>query len=87
MMYKLQFQKCGPYAWGDVHVVVGDIGAVHSLYNALLVAAGSGSLDWNRRLVAEVTAVSSTGGFDKIFQIGTFKSPGASSVDDNLGEQ
>ena len=87
MMYKLRFQKCGPYAWGDVHVVVGEIGAIHSLYNSLVATTRTGNSDWERLVAAEVTAVSSTGEFDKVFQIGTFKSPGASSVDDNLGEQ
>ena len=86
-MYKLQFQKCGPYAWGDVHVVVGDIGAIHSLYNSLVATTRTGNSDWERLVAAEVTAVSSTGEFDKVFQIGTFKPPGASAVDDNLVEQ
>ena len=80
MMYKLRFQKCGPYAWGDVHVVVGDIGAIHSLYNSLVATTRTGNSDWERLVAAEVTAVSSTGEFDKVFQIGTFKPAGASIV-------
>ncbi len=79
-MYKLQFQKCGPYAWGAVHVVVGDIGAIHSLYNSLVTAKRTGNSDWERLVVAEVAAVSSTGEFDKVFQIGTFKPVGAPIV-------
>ena len=39
MMYMLRFQKSGPYHWGDINVVVGDINAVHVLYNALVSAA------------------------------------------------
>lgn len=77
MMYKLRFQKCGPYAWGDVHVVVGDIGAIHSLYNSLIASTRRGNSDWERLVVAEVTAANTTGEFDKVFQSGTFKPVGA----------
>ena len=80
MMYKLRFQKCGPYAWGDVHVVVGDIGAIHSLYNSLVATTRPGKSDWERLVVAEVTAANATGEFDKVFQSGTFKPSGAPIV-------
>ena len=52
MMYKLRFQKCGPYSWGEVHVVVGNISAIHSLYNTLLATARNAGPAWERRLVA-----------------------------------
>ena len=87
MMYKLRFQKCGPYSWGEVHVVVGDISAIHSLYNTLLATARHAGPAWERRLVAEVTAVNVEGKFDKVFQWGTFKPRGTPSVDEDLGEQ
>lgn len=86
MMYKLRFQKCGPYAWGAVHVVVGDISAIHSLYNTLLATVRNGGPSWERRLVAEVTAVNVEGEFDKIFQMGTFKPRGALSIEEDLDE-
>ena len=35
-MYILRFQKSNGYHWGDVKEVVGEIGAVHTLFNALL---------------------------------------------------
>ena len=85
-MYKLRFQKCGPYTWGDVHVVVGDISAIHTLYNTILDLERDAGLAWKRRLVAEVTAVNVEGEFDKVFQWGTFKPRGTPSADDDLGE-
>ena len=36
MMYKLRFQKADPYKWGNILVAVGEMAAVHSLYNTLL---------------------------------------------------
>lgn len=87
MMYKLRFQKCGPYSWGEVHVVVGNISAIHSLYNTLLATARNAGPAWERRLVAEVTAVNVDGEFDKVFQWGTFKPRGTPSIEEDLGEQ
>ena len=86
-MYKLRFQKCGPYAWGEVHVVVGELEAVASVYNTLLATARKAGHAWERRLVAEVTAVNGDGEFDKVYQWGTFKPRGTPSADEDLGEE
>lgn len=75
-MYKLRFQKCGPYCWGDVHVVVGGISAIHTLYNTLGENARNAGAAWKQRFVAEVTVVNDTGEFEKVFEWGTFKPPG-----------
>lgn len=76
MMYKLRFQKCGPYSWGDIHVVVGSISAIQSLYNTLGTNARNAGVAWEQRFVAEVTVVNDTGEFEKVFEWGTFKTPG-----------
>ena len=76
MMYKLRFQKCGPYSWGDVHVVVGGISAIQSLWNTLGANARNAETEWEQRFVAEVTVVNGAGEFDKVFEWGTFKPPG-----------
>jgi len=86
-MYKLRFQKCGPYSWGKVHVVMGDIGAIHSLYNTLVDSVTHAGPPWERHLAAEVTAINGAGEFDKVFGYGTFKPSGASTHDEDLGKQ
>ena len=76
MMYKLRFQKAGPYKWGDILVVVGDIQAVHSLYNTLLSVAANPKSRWEKYLAAEVTAANSSGEFSEVFKCGEFRAAG-----------
>lgn len=77
MMYKLRFQKAGPYQWGDINVVVGDIHAVYSLYS-VLVSPPPDYLPNRMGVVAEISAVDdSTENSKPIYAVGTFKPPGA----------
>ena len=87
MMYKLRFQKAGPYQWGDINVVVGDIHAIHTLYNALVTvlspAVDPGVPD---RVVAEVSRVNGPGeDSSPIYSWGAFKAPGEPVNKDTSG--
>ena len=75
-MYKLRFQKAGPYQWGDINVVVGDINAIHTLYNSLVSGNFLRSSDPNR-VVAEVSPVTDGSPSSKqIYAWGAFRNPG-----------
>tara|TARA_Y100001937_G_scaffold43851_1_gene61820 strand:+ start:288 stop:575 length:288 start_codon:yes stop_codon:yes gene_type:complete len=76
MMYMLRFQKAGPYHWGEINVVTGEISAVHALYNTLTADASAPSSPWARRVVAEVTALGAAGRSAPVYTYGTFKNPG-----------
>ncbi len=86
-MYKLRFQKAGPYQWGDINVVVGDIHSVHTLYNALVHDIRT----WQvvpSRLVAEVSRVASPDeDSSPIYALGTFRTPGEPVDEDISGEE